>query len=328
MSPFPSPPPQRRSVAKYVVTAACIVLAFVVGSTGFFGLVGPSQVTTEQSLLSTGAPLLLVDEQTPTATALPTTAPVQLPTSTPLPSATPIPTAGPTSTPAPTATSIPTATPEPTPAIEVADAGSRLEAAPAQSAQAVTTEPSATSTPAPPATAVSSTPVPPTPVPPTPVPPPPTVVVSVDPTPIPTAVVEPTATVLPTPTPEPVVLNSVADLEAYVLSEINDVRARAGLGALALDPAASSIALDWSQQMQSGGFFSHRPSAQLSQLLPSGWRQWGENIASAPDIIWAQSSLEQSPGHYENMVGPFTHVGIGVVSTGRQVWVTQVFVRY
>jgi len=113
-----------------------------------------------------------------------------------------------------------------------------------------------------------------------------------------------------------------------VLGEINQVRARAGLGALAIHLAASEIARDWSQQMAAGGFFSHRPGDQLSAMLPSGWRQWGENIASAPDIFWAQSSLEQSPGHYANMVGEFTHVGIGVYRVNGQVWVTQNFVQY
>ena len=99
-------------------------------------------------------------------------------------------------------------------------------------------------------------------------------------------------------------------------------------GPLVLDAAISSISRDWSQQMASGGFFYHRPGDQLNVMLPAGWRQWGENIASAPDIFYAQSSLENSPGHYANMVGNFTHVGIGVYSTGSQVWVTQNFARY
>jgi uncharacterized protein YkwD len=144
----------------------------------------------------------------------------------------------------------------------------------------------------------------------------------VEPTPEPTLepTPEPTATSTPVQTP--------AQLEAYVLGEINKVRANAGLGPVALDPTISTISRDWSQQMATAGFFSHRPSDQLSAMLPAGWRQWGENIASAPDIFWAQSSLEASPGHYANMVGNFTHVGIGVYMSGQQVWVTQNFARY
>lgn len=140
------------------------------------------------------------------------------------------------------------------------------------------------------------------------------------------ASVEPTPT--PTPTPTPVPVQTTAELEAYVLGKINQVRANAGLGPVALDPAISAISRDWSQQMAQGGFFDHRPANQLNTMLPAGWQQWGENIASAPDIFYAQSSLEQSPGHYANMVGSFTHVGIGVYSTNGQVWVTQNFARY
>lgn len=113
-----------------------------------------------------------------------------------------------------------------------------------------------------------------------------------------------------------------------MLGEINKVRANAGLGPIALDPTISLVSRDWSQKMAAGGFFEHRPSDQLNVMLPAGWRQWGENIASAPDIFYAQSSLEASPGHYANMVGPFTHVGIGVFTNGTQVWVTQNFARY
>ena len=80
--------------------------------------------------------------------------------------------------------------------------------------------------------------------------------------------------------------------------------------------------------MANGGFFEHRPNAQIDTMLPAGWRRWGENIASAPDIFWAQSSLEASPGHYANMVGEFTHIGIGVHVQGGQVWLTQNFAQY
>jgi uncharacterized protein YkwD len=123
-------------------------------------------------------------------------------------------------------------------------------------------------------------------------------------------------------------VQTTVDLEAYVLGEINKVRANAGLSPIGLDPTISAISRDWSQQMAARGFFEHRPGDQLNAMLPAGWRQWGENIASAPDIFWAQSSLEASPGHYANMVGPFTHVGIGVFTNGTQVWVTQNFARY
>jgi len=245
-----------------------------------------------------------------TSPPVPTTPPLELPTATPEPTATPTPvptaTPAPTATPEPTATTAPTATAVPAPTV--------AEAVPAVVEQAppepTAVPPTATATPIAPPTAIvpeaTATPVP----------------VLIDPTP------EPTATAEPTPTPTPAPLVSIADLEAYSLGEINKVRANVGLGPLLLDPSISAIARDWSLQMASGNFFEHRPGDDLSAMLPAGWRQWGENIASAPDIYYAQSGLEQSPGHYANMVGPFTHVGIGVFSTGGQVWITQNFARY
>jgi len=251
------------------------------------------------------------------ATAIPTTAPLQLPTATSVPQ--PAPTAAPTATPAPTATQVPSPTtaptplPEPTPlpTAEVAAAPAAEVRSPDPTAvptlaPTLAPEPTATLVPEPTAVVPTATAVPPTP----------TVVIVVEtPTPVP-------------PTPTPVQTQTVADLENYVLAEINDVRAQAGLGPVALDPGISQISRDWSSQMANGGFFSHRPGPELSALLPAGWREWGENIASAPDIFYAQSTLETSPGHYANMVGNFTHVGIGVHRINGQVWLTQNFVRY
>lgn len=152
------------------------------------------------------------------------------------------------------------------------------------------------------------------------------------PEPTPTRAPEPTATPEPTPTPDPTptaATQSSADMEQYVLGQLNQVRANAGLAPFELNEAISAVSRNWSAQMASAGGISHRPAAQLSELMPAGWRAWGENVASAPDIFWAQSGLEDSPGHYKNMVDPrYTHVGIGVVTSGNAVWVTQNFVGF
>ena len=271
--------------------------------------------------LSTQSILNLPQQIDPTLpTTVPTTAPLAMPTAT----VTSAPTPAPTATALPSPTAIPTATPEPTPqpapTIEVSPAGATASAdapaAPVEAPTATAQEPLATAVPEPTVTAIPA----------------PTATTEPEPTPtVETFDVEqptPEATIEPTPEPTPVPMQSAADLEAYVLGEINAVRATAGLAPVAMDPNISLISRDWSQQMAAGGFFIHRPGDQLNVMLPAGWRQWGENIASAPDIFYAQDSLEASPGHYANMVGPFTHVGIGVFTNGRQVWVTQNFARY
>lgn len=115
-----------------------------------------------------------------------------------------------------------------------------------------------------------------------------------------------------------------------MLGELNKVRANAGLGPLELRSDISAIATDWSQQMAAARSISHRPANQLSSMLAPGWRSWGENVAEAPSVEWAQSALRDSPDHYVNMVNPsFNVVGIGVVTAANgQVFVTQNFASY
>jgi len=297
-----------RSTLKIVATVVAAAVVLFLANAYRSGSQDSATSLSTQSILS------LPQQIDPTLpTTVPTTAPLAMPTATV--------TSAPTPTPAPTAT--PEPTPQPAPTIEVSPAGATASAgalaAPVEEPTATAQEPLATAVSEPTVTAI----------------PEPTATTEPQPTPtvdtVDTFDVEqptPEATIEPTPEPTPVPMQSAADLEAYVLGEINAVRSKAGLGPVALDPNISLISRDWSQQMAAGGFFIHRPGDQLNVMLPAGWRQWGENIASAPDIFYAQDSLEASPGHYANMVGPFTHVGIGVFTNGRQVWVTQNFARY
>lgn len=122
---------------------------------------------------------------------------------------------------------------------------------------------------------------------------------------------------------------TVADMETYVFGGINATRARAGLGSLQHRSDLSAIARDWSQQMAAAGGISHRPQAQMGAMLAAGWSAWAENVAEAPTVQWAQSALEQSPGHYANMTGNYNVVGVGVaVAHNGQIFVTHVFANY
>ncbi len=308
---------------KVIVMIAAVIVAVLALNTLRGGSDESATTLSTQSLLTvpgSGEPTA-----TAASTAIPTTAPLSVPT--PTSTAAPTATAAPSATAEPTATGEPTESPQPTEATErtgavsVAGAGATASRAPTEPAPA----PAATVAPAPVATAMPAPAQPTATLLPAPTA---TLAPTAEPTPLPTLAPTPLPTPTPAPTPTAVPVQSVAQLEAYVLGEINQVRANAGLGPVVIDSTISAISRDWSQQMALGGFFHHRPGAELNVMLPAGWAQWGENIASAPDIFWAQSSLEQSPGHYANMIGPFTHVGIGVYSNGRQVWVTQNFARY
>jgi uncharacterized protein YkwD len=295
-------PAMRRALKMAATVTACIVLAFFANSARS-GTNEPARSVATQSILSLPSDA----DPKPGATAVPTTAPRAVPTAivTPAPATTPQPGATPQPTAAATPTLKPTSTPQPSAAVAVATSA---DVEPESTGVPATALPEPTAIPEATATLIAEPTAEPTPEP------------ATEPTPEPTAE--------PTPEPTVVQVQTTVDLEAYVLGEINKVRANAGLSPIGLDPTISAISRDWSQQMAAGGFFEHRPGDQLNAMLPAGWRQWGENIASAPDIFWAQSSLEASPGHYANMVGPFTHVGIGVFTNGTQVWVTQNFARY
>lgn len=138
---------------------------------------------------------------------------------------------------------------------------------------------------------------------------------------------EPVAT--PTTSTDLAPMAPLEQMEAYILSEINEVRAKAGVGPVEFSQEVSKISRDWSRQMAATGSISHRPSAELGAALPKGWNAWGENVASAPDVYWAQHALENSQGHYANMINPsYNVVGLGLHLENQTLWVTQNFVGY
>lgn len=254
---------------------------------------------------------------------------------------TPIVTTPPLTVPPPVPTLAPAVPPTATPDPALSDAVPSFDAPGADDAglaRSAPLEPAPEAESAAPAEVVEPTPIPEPTTPPEPIatpepttPPEPTATPAPTPTlePTATATPEPTPTLEPTPTPTPSPTpESTVDLELYVFGEINRVRANAGLQPLIFSDGLSAISRDWSQRMANGNFFSHRPAGELSAMLPPGWRAWAENIARAGDVFWAQSGLEDSAGHYENMVGDYTHVGVGVVVQDGLVWLTQNFASY
>jgi uncharacterized protein YkwD len=80
------------------------------------------------------------------------------------------------------------------------------------------------------------------------------------------------------------------------------------------------------QSMANAGQIFHSPS--LVAGVSPGWQMIGENVAMAGSIAQAETALEASPPHRENLLNPyFTEMGIGAVQSGRYVFVCQVFVQ-
>ena len=121
--------------------------------------------------------------------------------------------------------------------------------------------------------------------------------------------------------------------EAQMLELVNADRAANGAPPLRLDPALSAVARAHSLDMVQHGFFSHTsPSTgdPEQRLNASGiaWRAYAENISYNSGVAASERSLMNSPAHRTNLLNPsYDTIGIGIVSNGRQIFVTQNFIR-
>lgn len=128
----------------------------------------------------------------------------------------------------------------------------------------------------------------------------------------------PTFTAAMTPTEVAVAFEWAIDVE----------RSHAGLPGLVVDQVETAQALSWSSLMALTGTLAEDPgsSAAIAAYDP-GWQQWGENVGvgSSPESI--EAALMASPPHRANILGEYTHMGVGVVIDNGRVWVTERFYR-
>ena len=132
-----------------------------------------------------------------------------------------------------------------------------------------------------------------------------------------------TTTVAPTTTAAPSG-SSNSGYEADFEQLINSHRANNGLSALISDSNLDSEARSWSQTMATTGNFEH---SDISRFL-GPWSSVGENIAYGGSVTSMFNGLVASSGHNANMLGDFTHFGIGVWVDGNgTLWTTHVFTK-
>jgi uncharacterized protein YkwD len=114
------------------------------------------------------------------------------------------------------------------------------------------------------------------------------------------------------------------EFEAQFASRINDYRSGNGLGGLSRDGSLDSRARSWAERMAGNGDLSH---SDLSSLLPP-WSAAGENVGVGGSVKGIFGALADSSGHRANMLGDFTHFGIGVwVDSEGRIWTAHVFTR-
>lgn len=122
-----------------------------------------------------------------------------------------------------------------------------------------------------------------------------------------------------------------ADPAGATIAMINETRAAAGKPPLDRHDGIDRVARRWSQHMAERDEQYHNPDfpRQIAEVY-EGLRSSAENVAHGRpgDLERIHQSFVDSPGHYENMIGDFTHVGVGVALTADgTVWVTHNFAR-
>lgn len=129
-------------------------------------------------------------------------------------------------------------------------------------------------------------------------------------------------------------VNAIAPLEQQVYQQVNQYRSRQNLPALRLDPKISEQSRLHSQAMASQGKLSHDGFESRIQILSTTIPYQGaaENVAYnqgyADPVTAAVQGWIKSPGHQQNMLGPFDVTGIGIAQNAKgEYYFTQIFIR-
>lgn len=124
------------------------------------------------------------------------------------------------------------------------------------------------------------------------------------------------------------VTTSVGDLlaseESTAISLINGERTSRGLNSLQESGSLSSYAAKHSQVMADAGEIFH--SSNLGSAA-SGWEALGENVGQGGSATSLHGAFMNSAGHRDNILGNWTHIGVGTVSQNGYLFITVIFMR-
>ena len=113
------------------------------------------------------------------------------------------------------------------------------------------------------------------------------------------------------------------------VSFINGQRSSAGLAPVSSSGGLASLAASHSRSMAERNSLAHSSNlgSRVSSVLP-GWLAVGENVGVGTSMSAVNSMFMQSSSHRANILGNYTHAGVGTFTgpDGR-IWVTQVFAR-
>lgn len=128
----------------------------------------------------------------------------------------------------------------------------------------------------------------------------------------------------PTTQPPPPSGSFNGGMEADFHGRINSLRKSNGLPALSASGSLASYARSWAKWMGDNGKLTH---SNIGSLIPP-WSSVGENIGKGGSVSGIFGALAGSSSHLANMLGNFTHVGVGVwVDADGTIWTAHVFAR-
>jgi uncharacterized protein YkwD len=112
--------------------------------------------------------------------------------------------------------------------------------------------------------------------------------------------------------------------ESSFASKINGLRSSNGLSSLSRSGGLDSEARSWAKTIGQNGSLSH---SSISRLVPP-WAAAAENVGTGGNVSSVFNALAGSSGHRNNMLGDYTHFGIGVwVDSEGRIWTVHVFAR-
>lgn len=116
----------------------------------------------------------------------------------------------------------------------------------------------------------------------------------------------------------------LASEESTAISLINGERTSRGLNSLQESGSLSSYAAKHSQVMADAGEIFH--SSNLGSAA-SGWEALGENVGQGGSATSLHGAFMNSAGHRDNILGNWTHIGVGTVSQNGYLFITVIFMR-
>ncbi|HET8738873.1 MAG TPA: CAP domain-containing protein [Acidimicrobiia bacterium] len=134
----------------------------------------------------------------------------------------------------------------------------------------------------------------------------------------------PSTAVATTTAPKPAGPTHDSGAESEFAASINSYRGSNGSAALTRSGSLDSYARSWAKHMASSGTLSH---SNIGSLLGE-WSSVGENVGYGGSVDAVFDALAGSSGHRANMLGDFTHVGVGAYRDANgTLWTAHVFAR-